>query len=117
MDTLLVIVSSKLIWVLLFLVLAGIGAIQILLKRGSDSPEKNSLESTVASFAGMELNPEDIEENTETEKSLYKIYYSKGVPRRGNIKRIIWTEKHSMEKRAEETARKELAENEQHDVR
>ena len=59
------------------------------------------MDRMAGSFAGMNLDPEKEEK---PKNPIGKFYFGK-TSRRGNIKRIIWTEKNIMEDRMKDTAK------------
>ena len=63
----------------------------------------NTMDRMAGSFAGMNLDPEKEEK---PKNPIGRFYFGK-TSRRGNIKRIIWTEKNIMEDRMKDAARKE----------
>ena len=63
----------------------------------------DTMDRMAGSFAGMNLDPEKEEK---PKNPIGRFYFGK-TSRRGNIKRIIWTEKNIMEDRMKDAARKE----------
>ena len=107
------IINTKMFMATLFIGLIILGSIQLKLDERSDkktSPHSQNSDDTMdrmaGSFAGMNLDPEKEEK---TKNPIGKFYFGK-TSRRGNIKRIIWTEKNIMEDRMKDAARQESEE-------
>ncbi len=77
------------------------------LKAAEASPHSqnsdDAMDRMAGSFTGMNLDPEKEEK---PKNPIGKFYFGK-TSRRGNIKRIIWTEKNIMEDRMKDAARHE----------
>ena len=75
-------------------------------EKGVEAPRHSqnsddTMDRMAGSFAGMNLDPEKEEK---PKNPIGKFYFGK-TSRRGNIKRIIWTEKNIMEDRMKDTAK------------
>ncbi len=97
----------------LFIGLIILGSIQLKLDGRSDKKaprhSRNSddtMDRMAGSFAGMNLDPEKEEK---PKNPIGRFYFGK-TSRRGNIKRIIWTEKNIMEDRMKDATRQESGE-------
>ena len=104
------IINTKMFMATLFIGLIILGSIQLKLDERSDKKtprhSRNSddtMDRMAGSFAGMNLDPEKEEK---PKNPIGRFYFGK-TSRRGNIKRIIWTEKNIMEDRMKDTARHE----------
>ncbi|MGN0735265.1 MAG: zf-HC2 domain-containing protein [Anaerovoracaceae bacterium] len=102
------IINTKMFMAALFIGLIILGSIQLKLDERSDNKtphhSRNSddtMDRMAGSFAGMNLDPEKEEK---PKNPIGKFYFGK-TSRRGNIKRIIWTEKNIMEDRMKDAAR------------
>ena len=102
------IINTKMFMATLFIGLIILGSIQLKLDGRSDKKaprhSRNSddtMDRMAGSFAGMNLDPEKEEK---PKNPIGKFYFGK-TSRRGNIKRIIWTEKNIMEDRMKDTAK------------
>ena len=107
------IINTKMFMATLFIGLIILGSIQLKLDERSDKKaprySRNSddtMDRMAGSFAGMNLDPEKEEK---PKNPIGRFYFGK-TSRRGNIKRIIWTEKNIMEDRMKDTARHESGE-------
>ena len=107
------IINTKMFMATLFIGLIILGSIQLKLDERSDKKtphhSRNSddtMDRMAGSFAGMNLDPEKEEK---PKNPIGKFYFGK-TSRRGNIKRIIWTEKNIMEDRMKDAARQESGE-------
>lgn len=106
------IINTKMFMATLFIGLIIVGSIQLKLDEQYDKKalhhSQNSdetMDRMAGSFAGMNLDPEE----EKPKNPIGKFYFGK-TSRRGNIKRIIWTEKNIMEDRMKDTARQESGE-------
>ena len=104
------IINTKMFMATLFIGLIILGSIQLKLDERSDKKtprhSRNSddtMDRMAGSFAGMNLDPEKEEK---PKNPIGRFYFGK-TSRRGNIKRIIWTEKNIMEDRMKDAARHE----------
>ena len=102
------IINTKMFMATLFIGLIILGSIQLKLDERSDKKtphhSRNSddtMDRMAGSFAGMNLDPEKEEK---PKNPIGRFYFGK-TSRRGNIKRIIWTEKNIMEDRMKDAAR------------
>ena len=107
------IINTKMFMAALFIGLIILGSIQLKLDERSDNKtphhSRNSddtMDRMAGSFAGVNLDPEKEEK---PKNPIGKFYFGK-TSRRGNIKRIIWTEKNIMEDRMKDAARHESGE-------
>lgn len=107
------IINTKMFMATLFIGLIILGSIQLKLDERSDKKtphhSRNSddtMDRMAGSFVGMNLDPEKEEK---PKNPIGKFYFGK-TSRRGNIKRIIWTEKNIMEDRMKDAARQESGE-------
>lgn len=107
------IINTKMFMATLFIGLIILGSIQLKLDERSDKKaprySRNSddtMDRMAGSFAGMNLDPEKEEK---PKNPIGRFYFGK-TSRRGNIKRIIWTEKNIMEDRMKDAARQESGE-------
>ena len=113
------IINTRMFMATFFIGLIIVGSIQLKLDERSDkkahgrrekgvevtSHSQNSddtMDRMAGSFAGMNLDPEKEEK---PKNPIGRFYFGK-TSRRGNIKRIIWTEKNIMEDRMKDTAEK-----------
>ncbi len=120
------IINTKMFMATLFIGLIILGSIQLKLdersdkkvpdrrEKGAEAPRhsRNSddtMDRMAGSFAGMNLDPEKEEK---PKNPIGRFYFGK-TSRRGNIKRIIWTEKNIMEDRIKDAARQESGEDRQ----
>lgn len=110
------IINTKMFMATLFIGLIILGSIQLKLDERSDKKaprhSRNSddtMDRMAGSFAGMNLDPEKEEK---PKNPIGRFYFGK-TSRRGNIKRIIWTEKNIMEDRIKDAARQESGEDRQ----
>lgn len=110
------IINTKMFMATLFIGLIILGSIQLKLDERSDKKaprySRNSddtMDRMAGSFAGMNLDPEKEEK---PKNPIGRFYFGK-TSRRGNIKRIIWTEKNIMEDRMKDAARQESGEDRQ----
>lgn len=104
------IINTKMFMATLFIGLIILGSIQIKLDERSDKKaprhsqnSDDAMDRMAGSFAGMNLEPEKEEK---PKNPIGRFYFGK-TSRRGNIKRIIWTEKNIMEDRMKDAARQE----------
>ena len=102
------IINTKMFLATFFIGLIILGSIQLKLDKGngrkeSDKQTDDTMDRMAGSFAGMNLDPEKEEK---PKNPIGRFYFGK-TSRRGNIKRIIWTEKNIMEDRMKDAARKE----------
>ena len=114
------IINTRMFMATFFIGLIIVGSIQLKLDERSDKKahgrrEKgvevtahsqnsdDTMDRMAGSFAGMNLDPEKEEK---PKNPIGRFYFGK-TSRRGNIKRIIWTEKNIMEDRMKDAARKE----------
>ena len=104
------IINTRMFMATFFIGLIIVGSIQLKLDERSDKKtphhSRNSddtMDRMAGSFAGMNLDPEKEEK---PKNPIGRFYFGK-TSRRGNIKRIIWTEKNIMEDRMKDAARKE----------
>ena len=102
------IINTRMFMATFFIGLIIVGSIQLKLDERSDKKtphhSRNSddtMDRMAGSFAGMNLDPEKEEK---PKNPIGKFYFGK-TSRRGNIKRIIWTEKNIMEDRMKDAAR------------
>ena len=112
------IINTKMFMATLFIGLIILGSIQLKLdersdkktldrrEKGVEAPRHSqnsddTMDRMAGSFAGMNLDPEKEEK---PKNPIGKFYFGK-TSRRGNIKRIIWTEKNIMEDRMKDTAK------------
>ena len=112
------ITNTKMFMATLFIGLIILGSIQLKLdersdkktldrrEKGVEAPRHSqnsddTMDRMAGSFAGMNLDPEKEEK---PKNPIGKFYFGK-TSRRGNIKRIIWTEKNIMEDRMKDTAK------------
>ena len=107
------IINTKMFMATLFIGLIILGSIQLKLDERSDKKaprySRNSddtMDRMAGSFAGMNLDPEKEEK---PKNPIGRFYFGK-TSRRGNIKRIIWTEKNIMEDRMKDATRQESGE-------
>ena len=107
------IINTKMFMATLFIGLIILGSIQLKLdeRSGKKTPHhsRNSddtMDRMAGSFAGMNLDPEKEEK---PKNPIGRFYFGK-TSRRGNIKRIIWTEKNIMEDRMKDATRQESGE-------
>ena len=107
------IINTKMFMATLFIGLIILGSIQLKLDERSDKKaprhsqnSDDTIDRMAGSFAGMNLDPEKEEK---PKNPIGRFYFGK-TSRRGNIKRIIWTEKNIMEDRMKDTARHESGE-------
>ena len=103
-------INTKMFMATLFIGLIILGSIQLKLDERSDKKaprhsqnSDDTIDRMAGSFAGMNLDPEKEEK---PKNPIGKFYFGK-TSRRGNIKRIIWTEKNIMEDRMKDAARHE----------